>query len=42
MSNYNVTTQSNVNDNLIPLLTDINKVVTGLVTNDEDEDEFEL
>ena len=31
-----------MNDNLIPLITDINKVVTGLVTNDEDEDELEL
>ena len=33
---------SNVNDKLISLLTDINKVVTGLVTNDEEEDELEL
>ena len=33
---------SNVNDKLISLLTDINKVVTGLVTNDKEEDELEL
>ena len=28
--------------NRFPLLTDINKVVTGLVTNDKEEDELEL
>ena len=42
MSNYNVTPQSNVNDNLISLLTDINKVVIGHETSDKEEDEFEL
>ena len=42
-SNSNSTApDSNLNDNLIPLLTDINKVVTGLVTNDKEEDELEL
>ena len=36
------TSGSNVNENLIPLLTDINKIVGGLVTNDDEDDELEL
>ena len=37
-----VAPDSNMNDHLTLLLEDINKVVTGLTTNDEEEDELEL
>ena len=42
LSNNSDASGSNVNENLIPLLTDINKIVSGLVTNDDEDDELEL